>query len=133
MPGDIDVKVVFNRLPRLSREMEAKVADVVKEHAFAAKADMQAQMAQSKSGHWYGKHQASAPGEAPAIDTSELVNSLGAKALKRLVWIVWAGAEYAIHLEYGTVKMAARPFMRPAAERISKPFFTAMRRALGRL
>lgn len=133
MPGDIEVKIVFNRLPRLSREMEAKVADVVKEHALAAKADMQAQMAQAKSGRWYGAHQASAPGEAPAIDTSELVNSLGAKALKRLVWMVWAGAEYAIHLEYGTVKMAARPFMRPAAKRISKPFFTAMRRALGRL
>ena len=24
MPGDIDVKVVFDHLPRLSREMEAK-------------------------------------------------------------------------------------------------------------
>jgi HK97 gp10 family phage protein len=61
-------------------------------------------------------HQASAPGEAPATDTGRLVASIIASATG-MTGTVEARSLYAVHLEYGTRAMAARPFMLPAAER----------------
>lgn len=60
-------------------------------------------------------HQASAPGEAPATDSGKLVGSIVADA-KGGRGIVEARSAYAIHLEYGTRRMAARPFLVPAFE-----------------
>lgn len=55
-------------------------------------------------------HIASAPGEAPAIDTGFLARSITSEvALNTL--IVTAGTSYASYLEDGTRRMAARPFM----------------------
>ena len=76
-----------------------------------------------KSGVVYQKynprrvHQASAAGEPPASDTSLLASNisldidpdgLGASVDSR--------ADYSSFLEFGTSKMAARPFMQPALE-----------------
>lgn len=60
-------------------------------------------------------HKASAPGEPPAPDTGYLLNSIRteydtAELLGRVIF----GANYAQHLEYGTVKMARRPYARVA-------------------
>lgn len=57
------------------------------------------------------KHQASAPGEAPATDTGTLVNArridlMPERAAARLTFT----AAHAPHLQYGTRKMAPRPF-----------------------
>ncbi len=72
------------------------------------------------SGRKYGGHRASAPGEPPATDTGGLLNNwprpqknftpFGAEVEGG------PGQEYASHLELGTVKMEARPFMRPALD-----------------
>lgn len=66
-------------------------------------------------------HQASAPGEPPATDHGRLVGSIVSDAIdskgEGLVAIVEAQTEYAKYLEYGTKKMAPRPFMLPAFER----------------
>lgn len=83
-------------------------------------------------------HRASAPGQAPASDTGRLVNSI-ASYLERgaLYAVVTAGrglAKYARALEYGTVKMAARPFFIPAVEKsrawIGKRLSSAIERAI---
>lgn len=70
-------------------------------------------------------HQASAAGEAPASDTGRLLNSFQTGATsKGMVVQVKAGkgtVDYAVHLEYGTKDMAARPFMKPALKK-SEPF-----------
>lgn len=63
-------------------------------------------------------HTASAPGEAPAVDTGRLRQSIVANKLDPGHWQVGTNVEYALHLEYGTRKMSARPFMRPAFERV---------------
>jgi HK97 gp10 family phage protein len=70
----------------------------------------------SKSGKSFsGGHRASAPGEAPASDTGRLVNSITTNYdLANLVGTVTARTAYAAALEYGTVKMAPRPYARPA-------------------
>jgi HK97 gp10 family phage protein len=66
-------------------------------------------------------HRASAPGEAPASDAGRLVNSVNAEAVSNeLAAEVHAGGgvvNYARALEFGTAKMAARPFFQPAAEK----------------
>ena len=66
-------------------------------------------------------HQASAPGEPPATDTGVLVNSIAGDVSKTANGVVQgyvrAGAGYAGYLEFGTRKMAARPFLFPAVER----------------
>ncbi len=65
-----------------------------------------------KSGHHYGKHQASAPGEPPASDTGALARSIKVKYDRGAgTASVVAYAPYAYWLEFGTTKMAPRPFM----------------------
>ncbi|WP_020469724.1 HK97-gp10 family putative phage morphogenesis protein [Zavarzinella formosa] len=72
-----------------------------------------------------GYHRASAPGESPASDTGRLINSINGTVVDRgLTAVIRAGGgmvNYARSLEFGTRKMAARPFMFPAFER-SKQF-----------
>lgn len=59
-------------------------------------------------------------GEAPGVDTGNLKNSVVAVPRGGLSWAVVVGAEYGIDLEYGTSKMAARPFVLPAVKRMLK-------------
>jgi HK97 gp10 family phage protein len=91
-----------------------------------------------KSGRLYVrgnvKHQASAPGQAPATDTGNLAGSIAWNVeASTLTADIFAGAAYAVPLELGTVKMAARPFLGPAldetAERGLKIFNAALERA----
>lgn len=81
------------------------------------------------------EHQASAPGEAPASDTGYLAGSISTYYEDGgLTGIVTAGAEYAAYLEFGTVKMEPRPFMRPALdgerENLTQNLIDEVRRAL---
>ncbi len=76
-------------------------------------------LSQSGSGKLYKiegrRHQASAPGEAPTVLTGDLrasithfVGVIG----QTVAGIISTNMEYAPHLEFGTRKMAPRPFMR---------------------
>ena len=56
----------------------------------------------------------SEPGQPPAVDTGNLKNLLLAEPENPLRWVVNSGAEYSLDLEYGTHKMAERPFLLPA-------------------
>ena len=65
------------------------------------------------------EHTASAAGEPPATDTGFLVNSITSGVVKEgnaFVGEVKASAPYAIHLEFGTTRMSARPFFQPALQ-----------------
>src|SRR5699024_3962422 len=65
---------------------------------------------------FYITHTASAPGDAPNIDTGRLVNSLTVTRSGSTSAEVLSNVEYAAYLELGTTKMKARPFMTPAVE-----------------
>lgn len=68
-----------------------------------------------KTGKVYGSHRASAPGEPPANETGRLVQSIRWEFTgSRLAIRVVAGTVYASYLEFGTSKMAPRPFLRRA-------------------
>ncbi len=98
----------------------------------AAKQEIQAG---SKTGRVYlrGKiaHQASAPGEAPATDTGHLVNAVTPyKRIDRFTGEVQWHSEYAAGLEFGTRRIAPRPFIRPAAAKVKPSFVKAVKQAL---
>lgn len=68
-----------------------------------------------KTGRMYGKHQASAPGESPATDTGALANSVSTSVDQAaLTGNVNFGTGYSAALEFGTAKIAPRPYARPA-------------------
>ncbi len=60
----------------------------------------------------------SPPGEPPGVVTGNLKSSVIASSQRPLTWVTNVGAEYADDLEFGTVKMAARPWFLPAIERV---------------
>lgn len=68
-------------------------------------------------------HRASAPGEAPAVDTGRLINSINHK-LSGLTATVGihdiTKVKYGKFLEYGTAKIKARPWLFPALEKKRK-------------
>lgn len=79
----------------------------------------------TKTGETYTKykpqrtHQASASGEAPASDTGFLASNITIDVSNNnfgAVGMVISSAPYSAALEFGTTKMAARPFLQPALD-----------------
>lgn len=105
----------------VTAQIEKRAGELVRRTAFGIEAKIKLSMSDSKSGRMYGSHQASAPSEAPAIDTGFLVNSIQTEA-DGLSAAVGTNAEYALPLEFGTHRMQPRPFFGPAFE-AAKPEF----------
>ena len=105
----------------IAKALERHAAEIVRDTAFGIQADIRQGMAEEKHGHQSGNHTASAPGESPAIDTSFLVNSIQVEA-DGLTAIVGTNADYAEHLEFGTVRMEPRPYFGPAFENAAPEF-----------
>ena len=71
----------------------------------------------SSSGRTYGKHTASSAGNPPNTDTGYLANNIYLVIeTDGLAADVESRADYSEHLEFGTSKMRARPFLQPALE-----------------
>lgn len=94
-------------LDRIIRDSGANVNDILQKLAQDTEADIKMSFSDTSP---------SPPGEPPGIDTGNLKNSITAEPDGRS-WVVYTQVEYAIHLEYGTVRMAARPFFLPAVLR----------------
>lgn len=65
-------------------------------------------------------HVPSAPGEPPNYDTGHLADNIENRKTGALTAEVSSNASYSAALEFGTSKMAARPFMQPAAQKTRK-------------
>lgn len=76
-------------------------------------------------------HQASAPGEPPATDTGDLV-----KSIKRIINGPVAGVgtsmQHGKHLEFGTSKVKARPWLFPALEGQRRAYEQGLRQIGGK-
>ena len=131
------VTVLRNRFPQISNEISSRIVDVVNDTCSTITQDVQDGMAFAHSGRIYGNHQASAPGEMPAIDLSNLVNSIQIEpaTVASPTGFVYTNVEYSVHLEYGAPagNLAPRPFFTPTAEANREPFIAALRRALNDL
>ena len=103
------VKLDMRRLEKLEREFPGRADEAVAKMAF----DFQADVVDS-----FSKESPSPEGQPPGVVTGFLKNSIYTKKIRERLYEVRAGAEYAVHLEFGTSRMAARPFWRPALARI---------------
>jgi HK97 gp10 family phage protein len=130
----------FNHLSQISNAMRAELKRALDDGINMIASEVKLSMAEPKSGRVYqvsrtGKeHVASAPGEAPAIDTGALVNSIDTSEDGEFTRVVHTNQEYADVLEFGRRdgKMAARPFMRPAAEKKKDAVMAKLAEALRR-
>lgn len=117
-----------NRIPELRTKVPRQVEKILRETATKIVDQAKMGMREPKSGRYYvvsrtGKlHRASAPGESPAIDTGNLVNSFEIKKINDALFKINVNADYASHLEFGTTKMAPRPFLIPAVEKLKDYF-----------
>lgn len=107
--------------PTFSNARAAAIATL--ERAVAVKAqelrtEVVEQLTQPGRGQRYGRHIASAPGDSPAVDGGRLWQSIVALKVDQFRWRVGTNVEYALYLEFGTRRMAPRPFLRPAAEKV---------------
>lgn len=139
MPGTVVVRLTSNRFADLARRLPEEVARICESAARAIETDAKTSMAEAKSGRVYTiggvDHTASAPGEAPAVETGNLMNSIQTEQDGATRWVVYTNAEYAQHLEYGApaAGIAPRPFFTPAAERERSRFISALEDLEGQL
>lgn len=79
---------------------------------------------------------ASAPGSPPHMRTGELFAGVGGEVVSSQDFIeltLFDDVHYAIYLEEGTSKMAARPFFNPAFSRTAKMITGDISKAIGKL
>jgi len=132
MANNISIRLDTAKLDRLIKSVPNETAELIEETAYGVetKAKVSIQSG-SKTGRVYIRngrsHRASAPGEAPATDTGALVNSIRALKRNRFLYRVNVGQLYGVYLEFGTSRMAPRPFLTPAVEKERKDFMKALR------
>lgn len=126
-----------NAFGAIADRLEARIAAGQEAGADALVKDITADMGTAKHGHhWPGlDNTSSAPGESPAIQSGDLVESLRAYPLGHGDWAMAAGgpdAPHAIDLELGAPArhLAARPFLIPGAHRIAPAHWRRLARAL---
>lgn len=119
------VRIDDQRLQQIIRETPGKADDLIAGLAYEGQGLVMRSFNTSPPGRTYRRgrvaHVASVAGYPPNIDTGKLMNALYVYKPKALTRVISTGdTEYAAPLEFGTVKMAARPFMRPMAEELRK-------------
>lgn len=90
------------KLPVIADEIAQRIADTVA-------ADIQA--------NW-SANPPSDPNDTPAVVSGTLASSITVEMVAPAEMRVGSSAPYAAYLEFGTSEMAARPFLRPAVERV---------------
>lgn len=111
MPGatGVTIRIVSNRLPGMGAAVRAAVSAAVKTTTLDV--------------------EAKAKGLVP-VRTGTLRRSITSQFPSDLVGRVGPSVNYGIYVEMGTRRMAARPYMRPAAAQSSAGFVAAVRAAL---
>lgn len=124
--ASVNVTIRFNRIPAIARALGTGSNAIVQKTAIDVQGDVIRSMEGGGHGRRYGGHIASAPGQPPARDLGTLANSIFVKSSFNRA-VVGVNAKYGPHLEYGTSRMKARPFLRPAARRAQGAFTAAVR------
>ena len=128
-----NIKKALKQLKTLQKDLEPDFQEIVKGGAQLIRGEAIKSIQQgAKSGIVYEKynprrtHRASAPGEAPASDTGNLVSKIIIRQDGKDKTNVESNAHYSAYLEYGTSKMEPRPFMFPAFEKSRQPIEQAV-------
>lgn len=135
------MKLVVNGGKELQEALKAyqgyasdAVSNAIKTTALAVEADAVKNIQRgTKSGKVYKRgsveHQASAPGESPASDTGNLASSIKA-VIRPNIAIVGTDQDYGAYLEFGTVNISERPWLRPAKQKNIDLYLTLMAKGL---
>ena len=126
---DLNLKLVKNPNKNAERVMESATRMVMNDAKVSVGKKGKGRIYPRKSGP---PHQASAPFDPPATDTGELKNNITMDVKKRgkvLVGQIISGAEYSVHLEFGTRNMEKRPFLGPALKRNRKKIMVKFKKA----
>jgi HK97 gp10 family phage protein len=103
---------------KLGSGADAVVADIAKAmYAAANVIQVEAQLSITNGSVSGRYHVPSNPGEPPKNDTGVLADNIETIQTEPLRAEVNSNAPYSSHLEYGTSRIAPRPFMRPAVMR----------------
>ena len=133
-----EIQIMQGKLTRNTRDRFKKVL-LLSAVNIAESSKEEIQHGNPRTGHVYRKksgrlHRASAPGEYPASDTGQLVNSIHAIQVSGLAVRVGAMAKHGKYLEEGTSKMAKRPWLLPELEKelptLRKNINAAVRRGI---
>ena len=126
-------------LKAMGGKLEAEVGKAVVGTALELQGDVRKRIQRGPaSGRVYQRqnprrtHQASAPGEAPQSDTGRLASSIFFEVDGALTATVGSRLAYAQWLEYGTTRMAQRPYFRPAVEAMKGKFQKRLEAAVRR-
>jgi len=107
---------IRDKTPELLQKLEAGIRRFVVKGSAYIQGELRSSMAEPKSGKRYGRHQASAPGESPAVDSSNLTGSIEIQlAASMLESKIGTPVGYAPMLESGTSRMAPRPLWEKTA------------------
>ena len=128
-------RVDKRRLNQLVRQLPGAVDEALDAAAHEALAQIVLSFNSSPAGRTYERdgveHTASSPGYPPNIDIGNLSGSMRVEKTGTLEYQVMDGVEYGVHLELGTERMAARPFVTPVFEAMRQgEFGRAMKRYL---
>lgn len=97
-------RLELTRLSELRAELKPRAEAILAETAFAIQADAQLR--------------------AP-VDTGALRSGIEAEKVGDLAWQVHDAVDYGLHVELGTSRMRAQPFMVPAVESATPDFLAA--------
>jgi len=115
-----------SKIPQINAELKRRANALVVRTAARIETTAKLSFVEPKTGREYkrgGKtHIASAPGEAPAVDTSQLTNSVQREPTGDASAVVGTNVEQALHTEFGTSRMEPRPWLGPAFEEAAESF-----------
>lgn len=117
---NVEIKIE-DHVPERTAKLESSLEKFVKEGAAYVEGQLTAKMIEGKSGRAYkrgkdGVHIASAPGEAPADDSGNLLSSIDVIEQGSLERLIGTPVEYGVYLETGTSRMAQRPMWEVTAK-----------------
>ena len=123
---------VEDHTPERMNKLESVLGRFVVEGGRLLERKMKSAMLTGKSGRRYkrGKdsiHIASAPGEAPADDSGNLLGSIDLQEISDLEAVLGTPVEYGMFLETGTSRMAARPMWEKTAKEALPTLETLLR------
>jgi HK97 gp10 family phage protein len=108
--AEITLKVELNKFPEVGSRIRAQLSKAIRKAGFDIEAHAK---------------------NVVPVRTGNLKNSIQTEIKNDLLAQVQVGAEYGIYVEYGTRKMSARPYLRPAVEEVREPFVEACKQAMG--
>lgn len=101
------IVIKYNHLPQIAAKLPEAVGVIVRKAAFDVEANAKAVV---------------------PVDTGTLKNSITTEFPTKTSAIIAPHTEYAVFVEYGTRRRTAKPYMRPAAEKVAPAFLEACKR-----